>query len=59
MLETQIKSSELFPYQHKHFYLFTKSGFTKGCKERPKEMENVVLVKYEEIMVAIKSIAKV
>ena len=50
MPETLVKRSELFPYQHKHFYLFAKSGFTKGCVDRAKEMGNVTLVRYEDIV---------
>ena len=50
VLETLVKRSELFPYQNKYFYLFAKSGFTKGCVDRAKEMENVVLVEYGEIV---------
>ncbi|MBQ1506127.1 MAG: ATP-binding protein, partial [Erysipelotrichales bacterium] len=30
ILETLIRRSELFPYKKKHFYLFSKSGFTNG-----------------------------
>ncbi len=50
VLETLVKRSELFPYQTKHYYLFSKSGFTKGCIERADEMGNVSLVAYPEMM---------
>ncbi len=50
VLETLVKRSGLFPYQTKHFYLFAKSGFTKGCADRAKEMGNVTLVRYEQIV---------
>ncbi len=49
VLETLVKRSELFPYQHKYFYLFAKSGFTKGCMDRAKEMGNAALVRYEDM----------
>ena len=49
VLETLVKRSELFSYKTKYFYLFSKSGFTKGCDERAKEMGNVVLVGYGEM----------
>ncbi len=49
VLETLVKRSELFPYKYKHFYLFAKSGFTKGCADRAKEMGNVALVRYAEM----------
>ena len=50
ILETLIKRSRLFPYMNVHFYLFSKSGFTKGCEDRAKEMENVTLVGYKDII---------
>ena len=50
VLETLIARSELFPYKNKHFFLLSKSGFTKGCAEKAKELGNVSLVTYEEIV---------
>ncbi len=50
VLETLLKRSELFRYEHRYFYLFAKSGFTKGCVDRAKEMGNVTLVRYEEML---------
>ena len=50
ILETLIERSELFPYPHKHLFLFSKSGFTRGCTERAKELGNVSLVTFEEIV---------
>ncbi len=50
VLETLAKRSEMFPYKKKHFYLFAKSGFTKGCADRAKEMGNVTLVSYKDIL---------
>ncbi|MBQ5487251.1 MAG: ATP-binding protein [Clostridia bacterium] len=50
VLETLIERSELFPYKNKHFFLFSKSGFTKGCAEKAKELGNVSLVSYGEIV---------
>ena len=52
VLETLIARSELFPYKNKHFFLFSKSGFTKGCAEKAKELGNVSLVTYGEIVKA-------
>ncbi len=54
VLEKLIKRSNLFPYQEKYFYLFAKSGFTKGCVDKAKEMGNVTLVSYQDIMRAMK-----
>ena len=50
VLETLVTRSELFPHQEKHFYLFAKSGFTKGCRERAEELGNVSLVSFEDMM---------
>ena len=41
---------ELFNYKTKYYYLFSKSGFTKGCEDKAKEMGNVNLVEYYKIM---------
>jgi len=49
-LETLIKRSNLFSFSKKHYYSFAKSGFTKGCKERAKELGNVTLVAYEDMV---------
>ena len=50
VLETLIGRSELFHFSQKQFYLFAKTGFTAGCVERAKEMGNVVLVSYPEML---------
>lgn len=50
VLETLVTRSELFPHQEKHFYLFAKSGFTKGCRQRAEELGNVSLVSFEDMM---------
>lgn len=50
VLETLVKRSNLFSYKTKYFYLFAKSGFTKGCADRANEMGNVALVSYKEIV---------
>lgn len=49
VLETLVKRSELFHYKTKHYYLFSKSGFTKGCEDKANEMGNVSLIEYEDI----------
>ena len=48
--ETLVKRSELFNYKTKHYYLFSKSGFTKGCEDKAKKIGNVNLVEYGEII---------
>ena len=52
LLETLVERSTLFNYKKTHFYLFAKTGFTKGCIERANEMGNVTLVTYEDILKA-------
>ncbi len=49
VLETLVKRSRLFAYQNVRFYLFAKTGFTKGCINRANEMGNVSLVKYGDM----------
>lgn len=49
VLEKLVNRSGLFSYTNKHFYLFSKSGFTKACEEKAAFMGNVTLVAYEEI----------
>ncbi len=50
VLETLVKRSNLFSYKAKHYYLFSKSGFTKGCAEKAHEMGNVSLISYKDIV---------
>lgn len=50
VLETLVKRSKLFSYEKVHYYLFAKSGFTKGCCEKANEMGNVTLVSYKDIV---------
>ena len=53
VLETLIKRSTLFNYKKTHYFLFSKNGFTKGCAEKAKELGNVTLVNYNDIMKAL------
>ena len=50
VLETLVKRSNLFSYKTKHYYLFSKSGYTKGCIDKAKEMGSVSLVGFENIV---------
>lgn len=52
VLETLIERSSLFYYKKKHYYLFAKTGFTKGCMDRASTMGNVTLVTYDEMLKA-------
>ncbi len=49
VLETLIKRSRIFTYNNIHYYLFSKSGFTKGCIDKAKELGNITLVSYEDM----------
>lgn len=50
VLETLVKRSRLFSYKKIYYYLFSKSGFTKGCIDEAKKMGNVTLVSYAEMI---------
>lgn len=50
VLETLIDRSGLFHYTKQHYFLFSKTGFTKGCIDKAEEMGNVTLVSYKDIV---------
>lgn len=50
VLEKLVNRSELFHYTKVHYFLFSKTGFTKGCMEKAEEMGNVTLVSYDDIV---------
>lgn len=50
VLETLAARSTLFPYKKTYFYLFAKTGFTKGCIDKAAAMGNVTLVPYEDML---------
>ena len=50
VLETLINRSNMFNYADKYYYLFAKSGFTKGCVDKANELGNVTLLTYNEIV---------
>jgi hypothetical protein len=52
VLETLVERSALFHYNKTHFYLFAKTGFTKGCIDKANKMGNVTLVTYADILKA-------
>lgn len=51
VLETLKERSELFSYKNTYLYLFSKSGFTKGCVDKANEMGDATLVNYEDMLV--------
>ncbi|WP_409967487.1 ATP-binding protein [Bengtsoniella intestinalis] len=50
VLETLIERSQLFHYEKKHYYLFSKNGFTKGCTDKAAELDNVTLIAYADMV---------
>lgn len=50
VLETLVERSSLFHFKRTHFYLFSKSGFTKGCIDKAAELGNVSLVSYGDML---------
>lgn len=50
VLEKLLAKGELFRNSEKHYYLFSKNGFTKGCIARAGELGNVKLVEYTEMV---------
>lgn len=50
VLETLVDRSRLFHYTKMHYFLFSKTGFTKRCMEKAEEMGNVTLVSYKDIV---------
>ena len=48
VLNTLIRRGGLFHYGEKHYYLFSKSGFKKGCVEQAK-LEGAVLVDFKSL----------
>ncbi|MFI3169669.1 MAG: ATP-binding protein [Faecalibacterium sp.] len=51
VLEKLVERSALFHYSEKHYYLFSKSGFTKGCMDRANTLPHVTLVAYSDMVV--------
>lgn len=50
VLETLAKRSQLFHYKNTQLYLFSKSGFTKGCMDVAGRLGNVTLVTYKDML---------
>lgn len=50
VLETLIKRSGIFRYREVQFYIFAKTGFTKGCVEAADRQGNVALVSYKDLL---------
>ena len=50
VLNALIDKSGIFSVNDKVYYLFSKSGYTKGCLEKAESMDNVTLVTYNDII---------
>lgn len=50
VLEKLAERSNLFTHQNKYLYLFSKSGFTRGCIEKARKRGNVFLISYRDIL---------
>ena len=53
VLETLVDRGMLFHYSKIRYYLFSKTGFTKGCINKAEELGNVTLVSYSDIIKAL------
>jgi uncharacterized protein len=49
ILNTLAERSKLFNYKNVYLYLFSRSGFTKGCIEAAEKMLNVTLITFGEM----------
>ena len=49
VLDLLVERSNLFHYKNKHYYLFAKSGFTKGCADKAEKLGNVTLVEFADM----------
>lgn len=58
-LKTLLDRSGVFHYTKVHYFLFSKTGFTKGCIENAEEMGNVTLVSYEDIIMRYFSVTEI
>ncbi len=50
VLDILMRRGELFSYNEKHYYLFSKSGYTKECIKAASERKNVHLLTYEDLL---------
>lgn len=50
VLETLMERSRIFFYDNVYLYLFSKSGFTRGCIEKAQPLDNVSLISYNDIL---------
>lgn len=51
VLDKMLTRAQMFSYEKQYIYLFSKSGFTKACREQAEKLEHVTLVDFEGDMV--------
>ncbi len=49
VLENLERKSRLLPFQNRHLWLFSRSGYTQACEKRAAGMQNVRLIDFEEM----------
>ncbi len=52
VLDTLVERSKLFSFTNIYYYLFSKTGFTKGCIDKSIGLGNVELVAFDEMMMS-------
>jgi hypothetical protein len=50
VLDTLIERIKLYSYTNVYLYIFTKTEFTNSCMDKAKELENIKLVTFDEMM---------
>lgn len=50
VLDTLVERSKLFNFTNIYLYLFAKTGFTNGSINKAKELGNIKLVNFEEMI---------
>ena len=50
VLDTLVERSKLFSFTNVYLYIFSKTGFTKGCIDKARGLENVELVTFDEMI---------
>ena len=51
VLNKLVDTSNLFTYKQKFYYLFAKTGYTKGCIDKAEKMGNVKLITFNQMTV--------
>ncbi len=50
VLETLMQRSKMFSHEDAYYYLFAKTGFTKGCTDLAQQSGKVTLISYPEML---------